>query len=124
MSLTEGFRSRRRTLAAGLALFGTMAVCMGAGRHFGLYLIFMILYGAALTAVQTVLTTMLQEKAETNVQGQVLGLMSSLYSGCYPLGMVLFGTMADRIPLQGIMIFSGAALLLTAAAVIRNPHLQ
>lgn len=111
MSIWAGFRTRSRTLAAGLALFGMMAVGMGVFRCFWLYLVFMALYGVALTAVQTTITTMLQEKTEKSMQGRVFGLMGALYSLCYPTGMMLFGPMADRMPLEGIMVLSGAALI-------------
>ena len=114
MSIWGGFKSRRSTLSAGLGMFGTMAIGMGVGRHFILYLVLMALYGIALTTVQTTITTMLQENSETSMQGRVFGLMSSLYSSCYPIGMALFGPLADSIPLQGIMIFSGVALIIVA----------
>ena len=124
MSVWGGFKSRRLTLATGLSLFGTMAIGMGVSHHFILYLVFMALYGIALTTVQTTITTMLQENSEASMQGRVFGLMSSLYSSSYPIGMVLFGPLADFIPLQGIMIFSGGALLLTAGAVYRHKNLK
>ena len=124
MSIWGGFKSRRLTLSAGLGMFGTMAIGMGVSRHFILYLVFMALYGIALTTVQTTITTMLQENSEASMQGRVFGLMSSLYSSSYPIGMVLFGPLADFIPLQGIMIFSGGALLLTAGAVYRHKNLK
>ena len=66
------------------------------------------------STLRTTLTTMLQENTEQSMQGRVFGLMSSFYSGCYPVGMALFRPMADRLPLQWIMIFSGAALIVTA----------
>ena len=124
MSIWGGFKSRRLTLAAGLGMFGTMAIGMGVSRLFLLYLAFMALYGIALTTVQTIITTMLQEYSEDSMQGRVFGLMSSLYSSCYPIGMALFGPLADSIPLQGIMIFSGTALLLVAGSVYRNENLN
>jgi DHA3 family macrolide efflux protein-like MFS transporter len=117
MSIWGGFKNRRLTLAVGLGLFGAMAIGMGVSRLFLLYLAFMALYGIALTTVQTTITTMLQENSEISMQGRVFGLMSSLYSSCYPIGMALFGPLADAIPLQGIIIFSGTALLLVAGTV-------
>ena len=120
MSIWGGFKSRRLTLSAGLGMFGTMAIGMGVSHHFILYLVLMALYGIALTTVQTTITTMLQENSEASMQGRVFGLMSSLYSSCYPIGMALFGPLADQIPLQGIIIFSGVALLLVAGSVYRN----
>ena len=58
------------------------------------------------------------------MQGRVFGLMSSLYSSCYPIGMALFGPLADSIPLQGIIIFSGAALFLVAGSAYCNTALN
>ena len=124
MSLWGGFKSGRLTLAAGLGLFGAMAIGMGICERFILYLVLMALYGVALTAVQTTITTMLQKKTETSMQGRMFGLMSSLYSGCYPMGMVLFGPMADRIPLQWIMMISGAALMTIAGTACCDRHLK
>lgn len=40
-----------------------------------------------------------------------IGLLSSMYAGFMPLGMAIFGPLADVIPLQWIMIGSGAALI-------------
>lgn len=99
-------------LTAGLTLFGTMAAAMGLVRHFPIYLIFMVLYGIALTIVQTALTAMIQKNAEASMTGRVFGLMNSLYSVCYPAGMMVFGALADKVPLQWSMIVSGAALLI------------
>ena len=121
MSIWGDLKSRRLTLAAGLGLFGTMAVGMGVSRIFIVYLAFMALYGIALTTVQTTVTTMLQENSEASMRGRVFGLMSSLYSICYPIGMALFGPLADTIPLQWIMISSGGALLLTAGINYWSP---
>ena len=117
MSIWGGFRNRRLTLSLGLCTFGIMAVAMGVSHHFLLYLVFMALYGVALTAVQTTITTLLQENTEIPMQGRVFGFMSALYSSCYPIGMALFGPMADHVSLRWIMIFSGISLLLIAGAV-------
>ena len=117
MSIWGGFKSRRLTLAAALGLFGTMAIGMGVSRHFILYLALMALYGIALTAVQTTITTMLQENSEASMQGRVFGLMSSLYSSCYPIGMAVFGPLADTLPLQWIMVISGIALITVAGTI-------
>ena len=83
-----------------------------------------LILGVALTAVQTTVTTILQERTESAMQGRVFGLMGSLYASCYPFGMVLFGTMADRFPLRAIMVFSGAALIALAAIAYGHPHLR
>ena len=90
-----------------LTLFGIMAIGMGVTPNFLLYLIFMICYGIALTTIQTTITTLLQENTNVSMQGRVFGFMGSMYAICYSFGMVVFGPLADIIPLQLIMISSG-----------------
>ena len=114
MSTWGGFKSREKTLSAGLLAFGSFAIGMGLSRNFILYLGLMAFYGAALTMVQTAITTMLQEKTGASMQGRVFGLLGTMYSGFLPVGMAVFGPLADILPLQWIMIGSGAALILIA----------
>lgn len=112
MSIWGGFKSRRKTLKIGLFLFGAMAIGMGLSHRFIFYLIFMMWYGIALSLVQTTITTLLQENVKISMQGRVFGFAGSLYCVCYPVGMVIFGLMADKIPLQSIIVGSGIFLIL------------
>ena len=104
-------QKKTRTLRNNLTVFGTMAILMAVSSRFVPYLILMAAYGVALTGVQTALTTLLQEKTEAFMQGRIFGLFSSMYSGFLPLGMAVFGPLADHIPLRILMILSGAALI-------------
>lgn len=74
--------------------------------------ILMFTYGIALTMIQTATTTLLQEQAKPEMQGRVFGLFGAIYSGFLPLGMLVFGPMADIIPMHWIMIGSGVLLIL------------
>lgn len=124
MSTWGGFKSRVKTLFAGLIAFGSLAIGMGLSKSFMLYLALMLIYGVALTMIQTATTTLIQEKADVTMQGRVFGLMGSMYSGFLPVGMAVFGPLADMIPLQWIMIGSGAALILLAASVQANKAMR
>lgn len=114
MSTWGGFKSRVKTLTVGLAAFGILAIGMGTSKNFVLYLTLMLFYGVAMTMVQTATTTLLQENTEVSMQGRVFGLLGSMYAGFLPVGMAIFGPLADMIPLQWIMISSGVALILIA----------
>ena len=48
---------------------------------------------------------------------QVFGLLSTMYAGCLPLGMAIFGPLADVVSLRWIMAGAGGAILAAAAAV-------
>lgn len=122
MSTWGGFENRKETLLFGLAILGAMAILMGLSTNFIFYLTLMTLYGVALAIVQTAVTTLLQEKADTAMQGRVFGLLSSMYSGCMPIGMAIFGPLADVIPLPWMIIASGIALIAIAAILYRDRH--
>ena len=114
MGLWGGFARKEHTLLAGLAAFGTLSILLGSSVRFDIYLGVMALYGVALTTVQTAVSTLLQTRSAPAMQGRVFGLMGAAYSGCMPLGMAVFGPLADRLPLRCMMAVSGAALLLMA----------
>lgn len=93
----SGLKKRRNILFAGFIVFGIMSAGMGIVKSFAFYLIFMGIYGVALTTVQTTITTLIQEYTKSSIQGRVLGFMGAMYAVCYPVGMAVFGLMADRI---------------------------
>ncbi len=114
MSTWKGFSNQIKTLVLGLFLFGSMSIGMGIAPTFLIYLVMMTLYGVTLTMIQTTITTLIQRQTNVEMQGRVLGLMGSMYAGFLPLGMAVFGPMADTVPLQWIMVASGMVLILMA----------
>ncbi|BDZ80054.1 MFS transporter [Claveliimonas bilis] len=116
----SGLKKRRNILFAGFIVFGIMSAGMGIVKSFAFYLIFMGIYGVALTTVQTTITTLIQEYTKSSIQGRILGFMGAMYAVCYPVGMAVFGLMADRILLQWIMIGSGIVLILVPVFLLKS----
>lgn len=112
MGVWGGFKSRIKTFALGLFVLSLMTIGMGVSPYFILYLVLMFVYSIALTMIQTATTTIIQEKADSSMQGRVFGLMGAMYSGFLPVGMAIFGPLADVMPLQWIIVCSGIALVL------------
>lgn len=112
MGMWGGFKSRVKTFAFGLLILSIMTIGMGVSPYFILYLVMMFVCSIALTIIQTATTTIIQEKAEGSMLGRVFGLMGAMYSGFLPVGMAIFGPLADILPLQWIMVGSGIALVL------------
>ena len=111
MGVWGGFKSRIKTFALGLFGLSLMTIGMGVSPYFILYLVLMFVYSIALTMIQTATTTIIQEKADSSMQGRVFGLMGAMYSGFLPVGMAIFGPLADVMPLQWIIVGSGIALV-------------
>lgn len=124
MSTWGGFKSKEKTLSVGLLSFGSLAIGMSLAKTFMLYLSLMVFYGAALTMVQTAITTMLQEQTDTSMQGRVFGLLGTMYAGFLPIGMAVFGPLADIFPLQWIMVGSGIALIIIAGTTYFHQELK
>lgn len=116
MGVWSGFKSRVKTFAFGLLILSIMTIGMGVSPYFILYLVMMFVYSIALTMIQTATTTIIQEKTQESMLGRVFGLMGAMYSGFLPIGMAIFGPLADMFPLQWIMVGSGIALLLIGAS--------
>lgn len=115
-----GFKNRVKTLVVGMTAFGILAVGMGAVDNFIVYLVLMAVYGVALTMVQTASTTLLQENAAPEMLGRVFGLFGAMYAGFLPLGMAVFGPLADSISMRLLMILSGVLLIIMAASIVLN----
>lgn len=124
MTAWGGFKKRTTTLFVGVLCFGLLAIGMGAIPNFYAYLALMLLYGIALTMVQTATTTMIQEQAEASMQGSVFGVMSAFYSGFLPVGMAVFGPLSDVVDLRYVMIGSGVLLAIMAVFIILSKSLK
>lgn len=112
MASFAGNRDRMKIYCAGIAGFGVHAVLLTFPKLFPVYLGLMVMFGIILTIVQTASTTFLQEKTQTDMLGRVFGLYGSVYSLALPLGMAVFGPLADAISLKLLMIVSGIMLVL------------
>ena len=97
--------------------FGLLAILMGVVNNFYMYLALMAVYGVALTMVQTASTTLLQENSTPEMAGRVFGLFGAAYSSFLPIGMVVFGLLADRTSMRLLMVVSGCLLILMAAVM-------
>ncbi len=120
MGTWGGFSNRIKTLLLGVYGFGILAVMMAISQYFIFFLVCMVIYGIAITMVQTASTTIIQENAEGAKQGRVFGLFGAMYSGFSTLGVLLFGPLADLVPLQWLMAGSGLALIVVAFFIGRK----
>ena len=117
ISTWGGFKRHTKTLLVGMMAFGALAILMGWVENFYVYLALMAVYGVALTMVQTASTTLLQENSTPEMAGRIFGLYGAAYSSFLPIGMVVFGLLADRTSMRLLMVISGGLLILMAAVM-------
>lgn len=107
MASWGGFRNRVHTMALSTVVIGAFTVALGVTPHFWLYLLFMGLVGVALSMYNTPSMVLLQEKVEADYLGRIFGVMSMIQSSMMPIGMLLFGPIADLIRIEWLLIGTG-----------------
>lgn len=112
-----GFRNRVWTMVLATALFGVTTVGMGLVPWFGAYLVVMALCGVGMPLFNTPSTVLLQEQVDPEFLGRVFGVMGMLGSSMMPLGMLLFGPLADLVRIEWLLIGSGTVMILEALAM-------
>ena len=113
------FKDKWRVMAVSYIGFGITFLLLGLTPYFWMYLAVMMISGAFMPALATASTVMLQEEVEAGKLGRVFSVFQIISGSVMPLGMLIFGPMADRVPIQWIMVGSGA-LLAAAGKMIRR----
>lgn len=116
ISAWGGFANRRHTIILATILYGAMMAGMGLAPTYGIYLVFNGLIGISMPCYNTPVTVLFQEKVEPSMQGRVFSILQIANACALPLGTVIFGPLADMFPVQRLLSFGGAAVVLFAAA--------
>lgn len=103
-------KSRMVTFVAGIGFYSAFAIGLGLAPQFWMYAIVMFLLSLSIPIVQSSATTILQQSSDPKLIGRVFGLFGMMFSGLMPLGMVMFGPLADVVSMRWLLIGSGVTL--------------
>ena len=115
-----GFKNRIHSIAFAIGAMGLCTFGMGVIPNFWIYLFLMGLVGLVIPLLNAPSMTLLQEKVEEDFLGRVFGVQSMVASSMMPLGMLIFGPLADRIAIEILMAVSGVFLMVVAFFAIRD----
>jgi len=104
-------------------LTGALTLSLGLIPIFWIYLIAMGIIGLAMPLFNTPATVLLQEKVEESFLGRVFGVMGMISSFMMPMGMLIFGPIADIIRIEWLLIGSGAMIFLLGFFLIGDKSL-
>ncbi|MEK8228424.1 MFS transporter [Oerskovia sp. M15] len=102
-----GFKNRVAMIVGSTFVFGVLSVAMGLSTNMWVFFSFMFLLGLAVPAFSTTSMTVLQETVEPERQGRVFGFVGIVMALAMPLGMVIFGPLADRFSVESLLVVSG-----------------
>lgn len=115
-----GFQNKIKTLALASVVMGVCTFALGIIPNFWIYLVFMALFGVAMPLFNTPATVLLQEKVEEDYLGRVFGIMGMISTSMMPLGMLIFGPIADFIKIEWLLLGTGIFIIILAIFLDRN----
>lgn len=124
IALWGGFPKRIKTMAFGSILLGFSVIFIALSPNFIFYLVFILIIGFAIPFLTTPTTVLIQEKTTIDMQGRVFSLLQLIATIALPLGMIIFGPLADHLEIQSLLIFSGLLIIILSIRLIVNPFLK
>ena len=112
-----GFKNRNKTLTLGMILYSIFAIALGLVTQYWMFVALIFFISFSIPIIQTTTMTMLQEKVQIEMQGRIFSLLNAIFSGLMPLGMILFGVLADIVSINYLIIPAGAILLLIGIGI-------
>lgn len=119
----SGFSNRIYTMAFSSFAISVCTVALGLIPVFWIYLAVMGLIGILLPMFNTPSTVLLQEKVEPDFLGRVFGVMGMISSSMMPLGMLVFGPVADAVRIEWLLIITGVVMFFQSFFLIGSKDL-
>ena len=118
-----GMKNHIHTMTAAGFVFSLCTLAFGIIPNFWLYITMMLICGISLPFFNSPTMTLLQEKVDPAYLGRIFGVFTMISSSMVPIGMLLFGPLADKIQIETILIVTGILLFLLIALMARNKTL-
>lgn len=115
-----GFANKIRTIMLAGLVMGGCTLALGVVPVFWSYLVFMAIFGIAMPMFNTPSMVLLQEKVDENFMGRVFGVLGMISTSMMPVGMLIFGPLADAVRIEWLLAGTGFLLILLAVLLGRN----
>jgi DHA3 family macrolide efflux protein-like MFS transporter len=112
VSLYGNIKNKILTIALCLVAFGISFTLLGLAGSFVLYLLVMGISGFFMPIIATAETVFIQEITAPQMMGRVFSIIQIITSAAMPLAILLFGPLADVVPVETLLIISGILLAL------------
>lgn len=124
MASWGGFANRLKTIALSCAAHGISSMLLGVSPSFAFYLVVMFFTGIFMPMFSAAEMVLIQENVDSEVQGRVFSMIDMIILAVMPLGMFLFGPLADRLRVEVLLLVTGFLMILVAGQIYfqRNRH--
>lgn len=111
ISLWGGFSNRLKTIGIAGLLYGILMIGLGSSLSFVFYLCINTMIGLTSPSYSTAFSVYLQENVPAEMHGRIFSLMQIGNSCALPIGMCLFGPLADVVSIASILIICGSIVI-------------
>ena len=118
-----GFRNRIHTMIASNLAMALCTIGLGLAPWIWLYLAVMGVFGVAPPLFNSPSALMIQEHGEQEYMGRVFSVLTMLSTSIMPIGMLIFGPLADIVRIEWLLVPTGTAMLAHGIAVLGNRRL-
>jgi DHA3 family macrolide efflux protein-like MFS transporter len=124
ISVWGGFKNRITTATVSLVMYGIGVIFLGLAANFWIYLGIFAVIGITMPLFNTPITVLLQTTVDGEYMGRVFSVIGMVTSVTMPLGMLVFGPLADKISIDVLLIGTGIALMVVAVFFGLNKTLR
>lgn len=114
-----GFKKKMNTTLFAGAFYGLMMTGLGLAPLFPVYLLCNTMIGITSPCYNAPVTVTIQEKVPREMHGRIFSFMQIATSCALPLGMTVFGPLADLLRVQWILLGSGIAVTVLSLGIWR-----
>jgi DHA3 family macrolide efflux protein-like MFS transporter len=114
-------RSRIGMIIVSSLVFGILMIGLGLSPNIWLFFGFMFLVGLGVPFFSTPSMTLLQETVEPERQGRVFGFLGIVMALAMPIGMVIFGPLADVVPIEWLLVGAGVLTFVVVGGAVWLP---
>ncbi|WP_435529677.1 MFS transporter [Occultella kanbiaonis] len=116
-----GLKNKIAMVVASTFMFGGLTAALGLAPNLWVFFAFMFGFGLFVPFFSTPSFTILQETVEPERQGRVFGFVGIVMAVSMPLGMAVFGPLADIYSVEFLLVAAGGLLVAVAAIAVLVP---
>ena len=121
ISIWGGLKNKVVMIVASSVLFGLLSIALGLSTNLWLFFAFMFIIGLAVPFFSTPAMTLLQTRVEPERQGRVFGFVGIVMAVSMPIGMVVFGPLADVMPVETLLVIAGVLTFVVVGIAVLVP---
>lgn len=96
----------------GILSYGILSSLLGFTTVFWQFGCLMFAVSFFIPIIQSSIITYLQENTKPELQGRIFSVINAIFSGVMPLGMLIFGSLADVVSMKYLFFFCGIGIAL------------